>query len=34
MIVHSFIPQVAKDYGVEKAVLLYYFALWIEKNAA
>lgn len=34
MIVHSFIPQVAKDYGVEKAVLLFYFAMWIEKNAA
>lgn len=33
MIVHSFIPQVAKDHGVDKAILIYYLYLWIEKNA-
>ena len=34
MILHSFIPKMASDYGVEKAILLYYFLIWIEKNAA
>ena len=34
MIVHSFIPKMASDYGIEKAVLMYYFLLWIEKNAS
>lgn len=31
---HHFNTQIAKDYGIEEAILLHYFFFWIAKNAA